>query len=146
MSQYSSKLRDPRWQKKRLEVMESAGFKCARCGEEGEELNVHHVVYQKGLDPWEYDTVDLACLCKSCHEATHSAIKDLSRLASSIADPPFYGLMKIIAMAKENPWVIHSLGCLCSNFTAEQLDQLGAMSDAAVSKGIEIQKSRTPCK
>ncbi len=33
MSEYLEKLKDPRWQKKRLAVMERAGWKCQCCSE-----------------------------------------------------------------------------------------------------------------
>lgn len=66
-SWYSEKLKDPRWQKKRLEVLERAGWKCQCCGDEGSTLHVHHLVYIKG-DPWESPDDTLECLCEECHE------------------------------------------------------------------------------
>jgi 5-methylcytosine-specific restriction endonuclease McrA len=55
MKTYFEKLKDPRWQRKRLEVMERAGFACEYCGSATETLNVHHGFYEKGKEPWEYD-------------------------------------------------------------------------------------------
>ncbi|UXO94091.1 HNH endonuclease [Pseudanabaena phage Pan5] len=69
---YKEKLLDPRWQKKRLEIMNRDGFKCVYCGEEKETLNVHHCVYAEGTDPWEYYDRFLVTLCKNCHEKEHS--------------------------------------------------------------------------
>lgn len=74
---YYEKLKDPRWQKRRLEVMERAGFKCEWCSDESETLNVHHWFYDKGKEPWEYDTGHLACLCESCHEKAESLRRDI---------------------------------------------------------------------
>lgn len=71
MSAYSKKLKDSRWQKKRLEVLERDGWKCLRCnkGENGGVcLHVHHSYYKKGKDPWEYDSESLSTLCADCHE------------------------------------------------------------------------------
>lgn len=65
---YWEKLRDPRWQKKRLEIMERDKFKCCQCGDMSSTLNVHHGYYERGLDPWEYDDDTLWTLCERCHE------------------------------------------------------------------------------
>lgn len=66
---YSEKLKDPRWQKKRLEVMEQAGWMCQICGDSDRELHVHHPRYEKGREPWDYK--NLICACHSCHERIH---------------------------------------------------------------------------
>jgi hypothetical protein len=70
---YSQKLRDPRWQKKRLEVLESANWQCEICSDDESTLHVHHKEYFKGKDVWDYDRNQLSCLCSSCHEMQHSA-------------------------------------------------------------------------
>ena len=49
---YQELLKDPRWQKKRLEIMEEHNFKCENCGDETETLNIHHGYYAKDCDPW----------------------------------------------------------------------------------------------
>lgn len=64
---YSEKLKDPKWQKKRLEVMKRDKFKCCICKKETEELHVHHKSYQFGKDPWEYEPSNFQTLCKTCH-------------------------------------------------------------------------------
>lgn len=60
--------KDPRWQKKRLEIMERDGFRCRSCGSETETLNVHHAYYEKGKMPWEYDNKVLITWCEKCHK------------------------------------------------------------------------------
>ena len=67
-SKYSEKLRDPRWQKKRLEIMERDKFTCQACASEVKTLNVHHIKYVYGKDPWNYDNESLVTLCEYCHE------------------------------------------------------------------------------
>ena len=67
MSDYAAKLKDPRWQKKRLEVMNSHNFTCQMCGAKDETLHVHHVNYHKGAKPWEYELHELRCFCEQCH-------------------------------------------------------------------------------
>lgn len=68
---YSDLLRNPRWQRKRLEVMQRADFKCERCGDGTVTLNVHHTYYERGRKPWEYPNESLECLCEPCHEKEH---------------------------------------------------------------------------
>lgn len=67
---YQELLRDPRWQKKRLSVMNRDGFACRCCGDIQTTLNVHHLKYKN--NPWEVDDADLLTLCKHCHELIES--------------------------------------------------------------------------
>lgn len=64
---YYEKLKDPRWQKRRLEVLEAAGWECVECGDGSTELHVHHILYRKGCDPWDYQPDELKALCAPCH-------------------------------------------------------------------------------
>lgn len=68
---YAQKLKDPRWQKKRLEALESKGWSCEMCSGKDETLHVHHRQYFKGREPWDYEPGQLAVLCETCHEETH---------------------------------------------------------------------------
>jgi hypothetical protein len=65
---YSEKLRDPRWQKMRLEVFNRDSFKCKHCFAADKTLHVHHLIYLKGKEPWESDLSHLITLCEECHE------------------------------------------------------------------------------
>lgn len=51
---YLELLRDPRWQKKRLEIMALDNWQCRACSSRTENLQVHHLWYTKGKNPWEY--------------------------------------------------------------------------------------------
>lgn len=68
---YSEKLRDPRWQKKRLKVMEHAKFRCQICGAKDQTLHVHHSYYTRGKEPWQYPDGALICICHECHRKLH---------------------------------------------------------------------------
>lgn len=68
---YSEQYRSPKWQKKRLEVLSAADFQCEDCGSKEDTLNVHHVIYHKGRDVWNYDNSELMVLCEGCHETRH---------------------------------------------------------------------------
>jgi hypothetical protein len=69
---YAEKLRDPRWQKKRMEILERDGWACSKCGATDKTLHVHHKRYEAGRDPWDYPGDALAALCEQCHEAEHA--------------------------------------------------------------------------
>lgn len=65
---YSEKLKDPRWQKKRLEIFERDNWQCQGCKTTKDTLTVHHKFYKHGNDPWDYELDALITLCESCHE------------------------------------------------------------------------------
>lgn len=73
---YSDKLKDPRWQKKRLEILNRDGFKCLACGDTNNTLHVHHCYYVKGRDPWSYGDRALKTLCSQCHDVAHLSHND----------------------------------------------------------------------
>jgi len=74
---YAEKLKDPRWQQKRLEILERDEWKCTECGTEEEILQVHHVIYLKELEPWDYEDSFYKTLCKTCHNNRHEIIQEL---------------------------------------------------------------------
>lgn len=67
LKNYSKKLKDPRWQKKRLDIFLRDDWNCQNCGNKDETLHVHHKVYRRS-DPWDVPSSDLITLCESCHE------------------------------------------------------------------------------
>lgn len=85
---YSEKLKDPKWQKKRLEVMQRDEFRCVRCNDDSKTLNVHHQYYIKGRDPWDYPEMLLITLCEDCHEVEHNdfdaIVSDMPRVLLSL--------------------------------------------------------------
>ena len=69
---YSEKLRDPRWQKKRLEIFNRDDWRCMKCGDATSTLHVHHTIeYIHGLEPWDYPNETLLTVCWSCHRKEH---------------------------------------------------------------------------
>jgi hypothetical protein len=62
---YSEKLLDPKWQKKRLETLNRDNFTCCFCGDTETELHVHHLKYTG--EPYEALLNDLETLCCHCH-------------------------------------------------------------------------------
>ena len=67
MSSYSQLLKDPRWQRRRLEVLQRENFTCQGCGATDRTLHVHHGCYWSNQDPWNYPDQLLHCLCEQCH-------------------------------------------------------------------------------
>ena len=67
MATYQEKLKDPRWQKKRLEILERDNWECQNCSETKKTLCVHHRTYFPNKDPWDYDNELLISLCEDCH-------------------------------------------------------------------------------
>jgi len=62
---YGEKLRDPRWQKLRLEIMSRDSFCCKLCQDKKAPLNVHHLKYVN--EPWDCPPESLLTLCEDCH-------------------------------------------------------------------------------
>lgn len=65
---YLEKLKDPRWQKMRLKILERDNFTCQACGDQKTTLHIHHRYYIVKTDPWEYPNEALTTLCEECHE------------------------------------------------------------------------------
>lgn len=76
---YSEKIKDPRWQKKRLEILGRDNFTCKLCNDDTTELHVHHLAY-KG-EPWEQSNDRLVTLCKNCHTLIEGCFIDYQRIS-----------------------------------------------------------------
>lgn len=68
---YAEWLRDPRWQKKRLKIMEYANFRCQICGRKDLTLHCHHSYYAPPKRPWQYPNGSIICVCEKCHDWIH---------------------------------------------------------------------------
>ena len=77
---YIEKLFDPRWSRKRSEILNRDNYHCVICGNK-DDLVVHHKQYHfisrfgRYRDPWDYNDKYLITLCKSCHERGHCRFK-----------------------------------------------------------------------
>lgn len=70
---YSKLLRDPRWQRKRLEILHRDNWTCAACLRGDKPLHVHHVVYGK-RPPWDYPDHLYQTLCEDCHRERQAIV------------------------------------------------------------------------
>ncbi len=77
---YAEKLKDPRWQKKRLEILEDREWKCQMCCDKSKTLHVHHAYYSRKQMPWEYEDWAYLALCEDCHEIIQDAMEEAHRV------------------------------------------------------------------
>ena len=82
---YRSQYLDPRWQKKRLEALNEAGFSCSICKKTDQTLHVHHNQYIANRDVWDYETTQLTVLCEPCHSELHSKSDLLNEVISRVS-------------------------------------------------------------
>lgn len=88
---YHQKLLSPKWQKKRLEILNRDKWACQICGDDENTLHVHHRVYKPGCEPWEYDAKLLVTLCSSCHQSESEFLKfSPTHLSNSFLEAGFF--------------------------------------------------------
>lgn len=91
---YLEKLKDVRWQEVRSLVIDRDSEKCQICELE-QKLNVHHTIYLKGKEPWDYPLEYLITLCENCHLDTETNIDKIKHLLSFIQ--------------QERPWFLDNI-------------------------------------
>jgi hypothetical protein len=74
----------PLWQKKRLEIMQRARFRCKRCFSDDVTLNVHHSYYERDKAPWEYPNWSLHCYCEPCHQEVAKELQEIKELLARL--------------------------------------------------------------
>jgi 5-methylcytosine-specific restriction endonuclease McrA len=67
---HKEQLKDPRWQRKRLEIMGRDKFACRSCYDHESTLKVHHIEYN-GKYLWDAFDDDMITLCQDCHTEWH---------------------------------------------------------------------------
>jgi hypothetical protein len=72
---YWEKFNDPKWQQKRLRILERDDWVCQKCGDDTSQLHIHHRYYVWGRNPWEYEDDSLVTLCKDCHKEESDSLK-----------------------------------------------------------------------
>lgn len=109
--EYQEKLKDPRWQKKRLEIFERDKWTCVCCDRKDITLHVHHLFYLPGMNPWEYKDEHLVTYCELCHNSEHL-------IGNKIND-------FLIDIIKENRLLIKPVAQLC--VLSEKFEGFGVM-------------------
>jgi|CXWL01.1.fsa_nt_gi hypothetical protein len=105
MASYSELLRDPRWQKLRLQVFERDKFTCVLCNANHKTLSVHHKYYEKNKMPWEYPLEALDTVCADCHpeaERWRTQLREKIGLLPIHAYPQLMGYLRGMALCVES--------------------------------------------
>lgn len=95
---YAELLRDPRWLRKRAEILELHGCACFHCHKKTNCLQVHHRYYISRRMPWEYPNWALVPLCDDgCHKKIQDrhaqGWEDWEELGGLFADGTGYGAL-----------------------------------------------------
>lgn len=83
---YYNQLRDPRWQKKKSEILIRDNYTCQnpKCCSTVKNLQVHHLDYISGTLAWEYPNDMLITLCEDCHDAENGRENLEKHLATTL--------------------------------------------------------------
>lgn len=134
---YSEKLKDPRWQKRRLEIMSRDDFTCRNCSDSTKTLNVDHKIYRKGLEPWEYSDEDLWTLCEDCHGDISRArqelyerigqlnLYELQRVKQIIADIPLPGEVLLVFDVDNAVLTYHEFNWMVEPLIGHKFEKFG---------------------
>lgn len=125
MSNYAEKLKDPRWQKRRLEIMERDKWACQKCGSKEDTLHVHHVNYNKGAAPWEYDDKELVTFCLACHEDIEERIRAFRRF---VATMPHKKIFLVPCMSEKQADIFGNLVDAVVGLMDEHQQRIGGQS------------------
>ena len=109
---YWKLLKDPRWQKKRLEILNRDEWACSICQDTEKELQIHHNRYEYGKPVWEYDDKDLITLCCDCHKTVTEAGKEIKAMLSF--EPALCCFRDVMEILKTKEWsdlcgIVHHL-------------------------------------
>lgn len=103
-NRYYEQLQHPKWQEKRLRILERDGFSCRMCKSKESSLHVHHGYYEKGKAPWEYEDETLISVCDSCHRTVQAFMTELHRSLARLSIGSQAGLL---GAAKVTGYITH---------------------------------------
>jgi hypothetical protein len=128
MKTYLEKLKDPRWQKKRLEILNRDEFTCQFCFDKESTLHVHHVKYSN--NPWDINNQYLLSLCFDCHQSVENVKKEFKIIIEELQtdlNPEVLNeiieILKFIHERKLNPYELCAISKAVKNFTDEDFDK-----------------------
>lgn len=117
---YQRKLKDPRWQRRRLEILERDKWTCQMCFDTKTTLHVHHRWYRWGMEPWEYGGDALVTLCACCHKQVSQEWK--------VAQPELVETFKREFSAIDTRFIVDAIDYRLS-ITAAPRDIFGAITE-----------------
>jgi hypothetical protein len=113
-AEYAELLKDPRWQRKRLEILQRDGWRCQWCLNPKATLHVHHKRYLPNRAPWEYEDRYLVTLCADCHQF------DYDERAGCESD-----LIAILREAGASPMALHDFaGSIPLDLAVREIERL----------------------
>ena len=105
---YKEQIKSPKWQKRRLEIMERDNFTCQICGCKDKTLHVHHTIYIPKREIWDYEDNQLITLCEDCHNNEHGKYaQTLSEYISEMRYAGFTNYEIINYLAKYSLGIIY---------------------------------------
>lgn len=139
---YYEKLKDPRWQKKRLKILERDNWQCQSCCCTDKTLHVHHKAYMPNREPWEYPNWMLVALCEVCHEHEGADGKDSVNDLAAMMKRIFWSdqaidLVPELALAMEHGIDPHRLSRI---ITGAIQDELWGNHDNRTNGGSSLQR------
>jgi len=96
---YREKLKDPRWQRKRLRIINRCEHKCEECGS-SDSLEVHHCYYRYGREVWQYPDRAFLALCRKCHELRGTAELDFRLFSQTLRTEELRGVQEMMSHCK----------------------------------------------
>lgn len=112
--EYEEQIKSPKWQKRRLEILQRDNFTCQLCGDKERTLHVHHLYYEPGKKIWEYPDSALITLCEECHKEEHmekgefsidGVVKELEKMGVTHREIRIF-LENLKHSLKESPFII----------------------------------------
>ena len=80
--EFKEQIKHPKWQKKRLDILERDEYICQNCHVDDETLHVHHFTYKSNTNLWDYDNNNLITFCERCHKDWHTVNEKIKILLS----------------------------------------------------------------
>lgn len=117
-NKYSEKLRDPRWQKLRLQIFERDEWCCQLCFDSESTLAVHHKYYAPKAEPWDYPLEALVTLCEACHsDETEARPEAEQNLLFALRQKGFYaGEVQLFADSFQQMSLLHGEGVVATAY------------------------------
>ena len=137
-SNYYEQLKDPRWQRKRLEVLEREDFTCQWCESTERTLHVHHTSYKKGAAPWDYRSNSLIVLCEECHSKSHETRSRLNAAVDAIMANPISAISADRVRGYLKAVVADGLEDLDVPIPFRNAEEAQGLGDFAHSRGEEV--------
>jgi len=75
MADFADKFEDPRWKRKRDDLLSRRNYECEDCGELHRDAQVHICYYTKGRKLWEYPDRAYKCYCPR-HRIMRQRVED----------------------------------------------------------------------